>query len=180
MGPESYKTMWRRLCLLAYETILLFSQYKQMCFLSCAIAICVGRHNKLGRKTRIKCVNTHRLLYSWNDPPSNKRILANSTAFRNGTSTNSSKCNSTENLYFFFFIINAIPGAPGPINVIHNEFTVRLRGPTPNRFEKSVVRLQRALSRCTNLDLCLVLGGVFHVNCVGVLKFQFASALLFR
>lgn len=62
---------------------------------------------------------THRLLYSWNDPPSNKRILANSTALRNGTSTNSSKCNSTANLNFFFRIINAIPGAPGPINVIH-------------------------------------------------------------
>lgn len=64
------------------------------------------------------CV-TYRLLYSWNEPPSSSRIFANRTAFKNGTSTNSSKFNSTENLYFFFFIMNAIPGAPGPINVIH-------------------------------------------------------------
>lgn len=62
---------------------------------------------------------TYRLLYSWNEPPSSSRIFANRTAFKNGTSTNSSKLSSTENLYFFFFIMNAIPGAPGPINVIH-------------------------------------------------------------
>lgn len=61
---------------------------------------------------------TYRLLYSWNEPPSSNRIFANKTAFKNGTSTNSSKFNSTENLYFFFFIMNAIPGAPGPIKVI--------------------------------------------------------------
>lgn len=62
---------------------------------------------------------TYRLLYSWNEPPSSNRIFANRTAFKNGTSTNSSRFSSTENLYFFFFIMNAIPGAPGPINVIH-------------------------------------------------------------
>lgn len=67
-------------------------------------------------------VFTYRLLYSWNEPPSSSRIFANRTAFKNGTSTNSSKFSSTENLYFFFFIMNAIPGAPGPINVIHATF----------------------------------------------------------
>lgn len=53
---------------------------------------------------------THLLLISWN-PPSSSRILANSTAFKNGTSIISSRFKSTSNLYFFFFIINAIPGA---------------------------------------------------------------------
>lgn len=66
--------------------------------------------------------NTYRVLYSWKEPPSSRRILANKTAFKNGTSTSSSKFKSTENLYFFFFIMNAIPGALGPINVIHTDF----------------------------------------------------------
>ena len=59
---------------------------------------------------------THLLLISWN-PPSSRRIFANITAFKNGTSIISSRFKSTSNLYFFFFIINAIPGAL-PSNVI--------------------------------------------------------------
>lgn len=41
-------------------------------------------------------------------PPSNRRIFANSTPFKKGTAVISSKHSSTVNLYFFFFIINAI------------------------------------------------------------------------
>lgn len=65
----------------------------------------------------------HLLLVSWK-PPSRRRILANSTAFRNGTSIISSRLRSTSNLYFFFFIINAMPGALGPSNVI-NKFKMK-------------------------------------------------------
>lgn len=61
---------------------------------------------------------TYRLLVSWK-PPSSRRIFANSTAFRNGTSIISSRFSSTSNLYFFFFIIKAMPGALGPSNVIN-------------------------------------------------------------
>uniref|UniRef100_A0A182J5V9 Uncharacterized protein n=1 Tax=Anopheles atroparvus TaxID=41427 RepID=A0A182J5V9_ANOAO len=79
------------------------------------------RLNRLGRTTKAQMWGeTYLLLCSWKDPPSSRRILANSTALRNGTSTSSSRRSSTENLYFFFFIINAIPGAPGPISVIHH------------------------------------------------------------
>lgn len=64
-------------------------------------------------------VSTHLLLVSWK-PPSSRRILANRTALKNGTSIISSRLRSTQNLYFFFFIINAMPGAAlGPSNVIN-------------------------------------------------------------
>lgn len=67
--------------------------------------------------------STHRSLYTWK-PPSSKRIFANSTTFKlNGTSTSSSKLSFTSNLYFFFFIMNAMP-APGPINVIQADFCI--------------------------------------------------------
>lgn len=65
-----------------------------------------------------KQFSTHLLLVSWK-PPSSSRIFAKSTALRNGTSIISSRLRSTQNLYFFFFIINAIPGALGPSNVIN-------------------------------------------------------------
>lgn len=41
-------------------------------------------------------------------PPSSRRTLAKRTAFTNGTAANSSKHNPTWNLYFFFFIMNAM------------------------------------------------------------------------
>lgn len=62
---------------------------------------------------------THRLLYSWKDPPSSNRILAKSTSLTSATSTRSCSCTSTLNLYFFFFIIKAMPGALGPSSVIN-------------------------------------------------------------
>lgn len=63
-------------------------------------------------------VLTYLLLVSWN-PPSRSRIFAKRTAFRNGTSIISSRLSSTQNLYFFFFIIKAMPGALGPSKVIN-------------------------------------------------------------
>lgn len=74
--------------------------------------------NRWRKRWKLIFALTHRLLVSWK-PPSSRRILANSTAFRNGTSIISSRFRSTSNLYFFFFIIKAMPGALGPSNVIN-------------------------------------------------------------
>lgn len=124
-----------------------------VCFLSIAHHLRDG--NTLKVEYEDKCVSTYWLLNARNDPPSTRRILAKSTAFRNGTSTSSSKCNSTANLYFFFFIMNAIPGAPGPISVIHNKFVV-LRARWKANSTNSVLLSSRSLGitasvpmRCT-------------------------------
>lgn len=85
--------------------------------------------NANANKGELKFIFTYRSLYTWNEPPSSKRIFANSTTFINGTSTSSSKLSFTSNLYFFFFIMNAIP-APGPINVIKRICWARERAHT--------------------------------------------------
>lgn len=54
-----------------------------------------------------KC-NTHLVEWSTNEPPSKSLSLAKSTALTNGTAVSSSRSTSTENLYFFFFIMKAI------------------------------------------------------------------------
>lgn len=60
-----------------------------------------------------KC-NTHLVEWSTNEPPSKSLSLAKSTALTNGTAVSSSRSTSTENLYFFFFIMKAIsPLKPG-------------------------------------------------------------------
>lgn len=52
--------------------------------------------------------------WSTNEPPSRSLSLAKSTALTNGTAVSSSRSTSTENLYFFFFIMKAIsPLRPG-------------------------------------------------------------------
>lgn len=76
-------------------------------------------------KNGLESKTTHRLLYSWNDPPSSSRIFANKTSLTKATSTRSCSWTSTLNLYFFFFIIKAIPGALGPSNVINSWPTIR-------------------------------------------------------
>lgn len=134
--------------------------------------------SEMGGKERKKWVwNTHRVLYFSNDPP-NKRILANSTAFRNGTSTNSCKCSSTENLYFFFFIINAIPGAPGPINVIHNELRSSANTKKWIRSVWGSWLARTLLSVCVACDARHRSTCVIHVGRVGVLNDCLSAALI--
>lgn len=66
-------------------------------------------------------------LVEWSmKPPSRSRSLANNTALTKGTAVSSSRPTSTENLYFFFFIMKAISPSPGHFTL--NACSDHLRG----------------------------------------------------
>lgn len=90
----------------------------------------------LSDKTEISECNTYLVEWSTKEPPSRSLNLAKSTALTNGTAVSSSRWTSTENLYFFFFIMKAI--SPGHRTLNSIACNVRIVKPTTQTKTKRI------------------------------------------
>ena len=105
------------ICIQTYTTFLFI--YQDICFSITSPLIFLrafkvwNQFYSLSPLTVFQNSNTHLVEWSTKEPPSRSLSLAKSTALTNGTAVSSSRSTSTENLYFFFFIMKAISLRPG-------------------------------------------------------------------